>query len=379
MESGTRTSPNTWAAAAYSLQSWFEFLAAWGGVAWQNASRDELIAYRDGYATAISPKTGSIYSSATIGNRMMVILAFHKYAGQRGWYAGDLLVEAAADGVTQRLPIDGITLVHARRGRRTVKAVSGLVPKRRQSRTSTRPFSISEIRTALPVAGPRATERTEVDRRPARDRLMFDFGWAVGLRLDEINQLTKLSFLGLHPDPDAPACEQPLIVIGKGRKTRTVAVPNWLVLDALAYIGGERKDCLKAGAITGRRESVALFLGGLDGGRPGRPISHRRMQQVLEEVCLRAGIVEIVERTDITTGAVRHMRKPKHCVHDLRHTYATLTYWAEKRAGNPEPWKKIQSQLGHEHLSTTIDTYLHFTTIFGEREGLTDLRKMIGL
>ena len=193
VESGTRTSPNTWAAAGYALQSWFEFLFAWGVTDWRDASRDDLIAYRDGYATSISPKTGALYSSGTIGNRMMVVLAYYKYAGRRGWYTGDLLVDVAANQVAQQLPLDEIPLAHARRGVRTAETVSGLVPKRRQSRTAIRPFSISELRTALPVAGPRATERVSADQRPARDRLMFDLGWAVGLRLDEINQLTKLT------------------------------------------------------------------------------------------------------------------------------------------------------------------------------------------
>lgn len=44
-------------------------------------------------------------------------------------------------------------------------------------------------------------------------------------------------------------------------------------------------------------------------------------------------------------------KKPR--VHDLRHTYAS---WAIQ-AGIPMP--VVQRQLGHEHISTTIDTYSH--------------------
>jgi integrase len=47
--------------------------------------------------------------------------------------------------------------------------------------------------------------------------------------------------------------------------------------------------------------------------------------------------------------------------------------------GNPEPWKKIQAQLGHAHLQTTIDVYLSYVEIFNESPGLIDVRRMIGL
>jgi integrase len=379
VDSGKRSSPKTWAAAAYALQSWFEFLMALGVTDWRDATRDDLIAYRDGYATSISPKTGASYATGTIGNRMAVILAFHKFAGHRGWYTRDLLFEAQSEQAMARLPTDRGSFAPIRGNLRSVQMASDLVPRRRTSRTAIRPFSIPELRAVLLSAGPRASARGDNDRRPARDRLIFDFGWAVGLRLDEIHQLTKLAFLNLHPDPEAPACEQGLTVVGKGRKKRIVAVPNWLVIDALAYISGERKQILSASGFIGRRENPALFLSSLKSDRPGMPISHRRMQQIVGESCIRAGLVEGVDRSDPETGKVRTERKAKHCVHDLRHTYATLTYWAEKQQGNPEPWKKIQAQLGHEQLTTTINIYLHYTAIFGEKEGLVDVRKIIGL
>ena len=57
--------------------------------------------------------------------------------------------------------------------------------------------------------------------------------------------------------------------------------------------------------------------------------------------------------------------------HDLRHTAAVLIYYAESATGNPEPWKKVQTPLGHKNLQTTIDTYLHHVEIFGENSAFT--------
>jgi len=67
----------------------------------------------------------------------------------------------------------------------------------------------------------------------------------------------------------------------------------------------------------------------------------------------------------LVEGKSVNSKKAMHCVHDLRHTYAVLTYHAEVMNGNVEPWKKIQAQLGHKSLQTTIDTYLRYVSVFG--------------
>ena len=224
--------------------------------------------------------------------------------------------------------------------------------------------------------GARASE-PGADSRPARNRLIADIAWTTGLRLHEIAQLTKYQFLSLSPAPAANVgVEHQLIVLGKGKKRRSIAVPNWVVIDALAYIDGERAKAVAA--TKNLKEPTQLILAGLSSRKPGAPLGQRRFQQLVEEACLGAGLTEIHEVTDPDTGEVHARRKAKHCVHDLRHTYAVLTYWAEKLHGNPEPWKKIQAQLGHEHLKTTVDTYLHFVEIFGQPEGV-NLRQVLEL
>ena len=122
---------------------------------------------------------------------------------------------------------------------------------------------MAELRAFLSELGPRASERGVGDPRPTRDRLIGDIGVFVGLRNDEIHQLTNYQFLSLHPDPDAPYADQALTVIGKGRIRQTVAIPNWLVQDALAYAAGERYGGgARAGGLAGRREPQDLFVAG---------------------------------------------------------------------------------------------------------------------
>jgi integrase len=155
--------------------------------------------------------------------------------------------------------------------------------------------------------------------------LIGDLGWAVGLRIDEIRQLNRNQFLSLHPDPAFPGAEQILIVVGKGGKRRSVAVPNWLVVDAISYVDNERAFSVNAGGRAGRQDRGNLLVTGEGSSRSGRPITHRRIQQVVEEACLRAGLTEVRRRTDPETRKSIEILKAKHCVHDLRHTYATLT------------------------------------------------------
>ena len=84
----------------------------------------------------------------------------------------------------------------------------------------------------------------------------------------------------------------------------------------------------------------------------------------MKTLCTDAGLVEIVERLDPYTGKQYTTTRPKHSFHDLRHTYAVITYHLEKQNGNSEPWKKIQSILGHKNLSTTMDIYLDQVNAF---------------
>lgn len=102
------------------------------------------------------------------------------------------------------------------------------------------------------------------------------------------------------------------------RSRRTVTLPNEVV-DALTPL------------IEGRRKKDPLFLP-----PKGGPLRHRRFYQVWQNAIAKAEISEPAPR-----------------LHDLRHSHVA---WLIAR-GVSLP--VIQARLGHENISTTIDTYGH--------------------
>lgn len=365
-QSGSRTSPRTWKNVASALAFWFNWCLE-AGVDWRIASQDDLIDFRDGLSTAISPVTGSTYSSGTIVAYMQPILAFYDYVRKHNSYFGDI---CSADALRSR--------AFSNASFDTLTDASRLIPSRRAKKNSIRPFQAGDLRRFLAALGPTATEREAEDLRPCRDRLMADWAWAVGLRLSELMALNPYQFLTLHADVGSPFSQQCIEVIGKGNVARNVAVPNWLIADTLAYIQGERSQVLKSRPKSGAQAPNVLFLAGSRAPNPGSPITPRRFEKIVEDACIAAGLIRLKRRIDPETGRSTQVSVASHCVHDLRHTYAVYTYWIEVGNGNSEPWKVIQAQLGHEHLETTIRTYLRFVQLFGP-SGKQDIRTLAGL
>lgn len=261
-KSGRRASPGTWKNAAYALLSWFQFLSATGTSDWRDASSIDIASFRDAFSSAISPQTGEVYSRGSVTNGMTVIGAWYAYAAINGWYSGDLDGTPLSLPPSNSRPLDTNPLAHTQGGK-SIRVPNtlfrDLLPARERSR-HVHPFRPDEMRAFLNAIGPRASARNG-DERPSRDRLLVDIAWAVGLRLDEIHQLSIYQFLHLSPPPHAPGGQQELVVSGKGsrgsgKRKRTVAIPNWVVEDAIHYINTERKDVV---GITARR-STSIFV-----------------------------------------------------------------------------------------------------------------------
>ena len=383
VDSGLRSSEATWKKAAEELKHWLEFLRALN-VDWRIASRDDLIMWRHILSSTISPHTHEPYASSTVATRMMTVMAFYRFAATEGWYFGDLAEEPAK----KRVPIDQDMLAHTRKGQTRARflgneGLSSLLPKVRAKKYKIKPISINEWRRIQPHLGPMPSDLTGdalANGLSGRNRLLCEIALWTGLRLDEVHRLTIHDFLVMTPDKQISGGNQRLDVIkGKGNRPRIVLIPNWLVLEVLAYINGERASVLAASDIKRRNYPTSLFLAGSNSQRAGQPMTKRRYEQIFEAACMKAGIVEFTEKTDPETLEVRHVKEPAHTYHDLRHSYAVWTYWAERKAGNSEPWKKIQVQLGHKSLQTTIDTYLHFVELFDGLEVPIDVRSMLRL
>lgn len=362
-QSGARSSPRTWKNVADNLAFWVNWCFA-ATLDWQQASRDDLIDYLDGLKTAISARTHQEYATGTIAPRIETAIAFCDYGRRKGFYSGDILSD------------DTLSKLLAHHDQPQGESASSLVPARRPKKNAIRPFKPTELRAFLIQMGPSPLERSSEAQRPSRDRVMADWGWVVGLRLSEILGLGCYQLLALVPDEDVPFENQAITVRGKGNYERNVAVPNWLVEDTIAYIEGERAEAIKAGGL--RRPTDVIFVSGIRSRRPGLPITGRRFQSIVESACLRAGLTRLKLIKDAEPDMPTRVPMAAHCVHDLRHTYAVLTYWAEAQNGNAEPWKIIQAQLGHARLETTIRTYLKYVQLFGPR-GNQDIRTLAGL
>jgi len=373
VRSGSTPSPHTWAKAAYGLKSWFQFLQAIDRD-WTNAIEQDRIDFRDVYLGSISQKTGRAYGSAGVHDAMVVVRSFYQHYAYRGTYHGD--IDAGSVALEYKVLINRDALAHTRSVGFT-KNRDRALPKLRPG-VKIHPLSPRDLKNLLCNIGPQAGAR-DGDQRVARDRLICDLGWAVGLRLSEINNLTTLQFMNLSPDRGAPFVGMALTIQGKGNKTRQVMIPAWLVMDIQAYMEGERAASLRACKTKPRHPPTRLLLGHEYSGSAGKAITNAALQKMFREACLALGLVEIVEKTDPETGRKFMSKTPRHSIHDLRHTYAVLTYHAERANGNAEPWKKIQAQLGHSCLQTTIDTYLSHVEIFTDLSGLLDVRRMLGL
>lgn len=339
---------------ANAIWQWLEFNAA-AELDWKEADVQLLLDYRDLMMTTLSLRTGRPYAQGTVAARMIAVIMLYRYLRDQKILLSDIA------GI-QDNELDAhwnLSDQCNKRGRGSKKS-KGYIP-RDDGRLRIAPFSRKHLQSLLNVVGPRATLKEASDYRQARDRLIIDFGWAVGLRNFEITGLKATQFTDLHPDEDFPGDYQRVEILGKGNKRRVVAVPNWLILDAQAYINGERAEALKKSKEA--VESEFLVVSEKSSRFPGRKVSTRRTLQILEKACISSGQLITVRRKFPGRGEV-NTKKALHCVHDLRHTYAVMTYQAEVKQGNREPWKKIQAQLGHKDMQTTIDTYLRYVSIF---------------
>lgn len=371
---GATASTHTWEKAAYCLKSWLQFLQAIERD-WLNASEQDRIDFRDVYLAAISPKTGRSYGESGVSSAMSTVRSFYAHCANRGVYFGD--IGASCIATEFNVPMDLDALAHTRSSN-VVKSRDRALPKVRPG-VKIHSLTARDLRNLLHYIGPQAGVQNG-DPRLTRDRLICDLGWVVGLRLNEINSLTTLQFMTLVPDPSAPFVGMPLTIQhGKGNKSRQVMIPAWLIMDVQAYMSDERAASIRACKTKTKYPTTRLIVGHEHSGHAGAPITNAALQKMFREACLTLGLVTIVEKTDPETGKVFTYKTPRHSMHDLRHTYAVLTYHAERANGNPEPWKKIQAQLGHKNLQTTINTYLAHVEIFTDQAALVDVRRMLGL
>jgi integrase len=364
---GRAPSKHTWEAAGYDLLTWFQWCQL-TGIDWRDATEADRQQFADDYAASAS-------DAKTINRKLTIARRFYDFCRNEGWYHRDIGRSREEWRVGNR-PLDEDALAHTRTTG-TTKEKDPLLRKVGRN-VVVRPLQLAQVRKLLRHLGP--APQDEVDRRSVRDRLMAELALYGGARLGDVIGLTTLKFLSITVEPHQMLVEFPVIVLGKGKVTRQMAVPGWLVVAVQKYIAGERVESERRGKKKrGAKPTTALFLGHPGSKAAGKPISRSAVQKMFELACRQSGIVEEFEVADLETGKTHIKTVAAHSFHDLRHNCAVLTYHAEKANGNPEPWKIVQVKLGHKSVKVTMDTYLAHVEIFGEKQGLTDIRRLIGL
>lgn len=367
VQSGKAASKLTWRKAAYALATWWDFLDALK-LEWALAIKDDLLKYRDIYLESISPSTGQTYEPSTVSYRMSVIGEFYRHQAARGEYAGTILQptegSVAIDDSNLRSPD------HPYASSTKRQDIDYDIFPKANSANLIRPYTqkdwacLMKSLGSLPSAGGTGES--------CRDALLLTVALVLGIRISELTGLTSYQFLSIT---DATLFSQHhLEVKGKGSKKRMITCPGWIVLEINLYIAVERESAART---LGKRISAALFLTSLGSKRPGRPLSNRRIQEIHNHACIRAGLLRPVMRDLDGSGIPKPVNVARYRVHDLRHTYAVWTYHSLKQAGDPEPWKLIQAQLGHRHLATTLNTYLRYVAIFDKSVPVADLRTIM--
>lgn len=355
-----KTVGNTQKAYCEDLYEWWMWLEGMNKE-WNLVDVEDLSRYRDTLLQAFSPHTHRRYKSKTVRRRLTTILGFYNWAFQR------------------KLISENLDLREIRDFPRPCTIVSEILP-RITDEELIRPFSNPTILRVLMILGPRPPHVSETrnDNRPVRDRLIATVQVTTGMRIDEVLSLAKYQILDLRAHSDDPVEIVKLrITKTKGLSPRIVGLPQYL-LDALHwYIDHERKEAVAKGlrirnATRRSLETSALFVNGVQSNYRdvGNPLRTSTFMNIFKRAVMQAGLVHKELHRHPITGIESLKPVADHTSHDLRHTFAVQTYHSLKAQGDSEPWKRIQSLLGHRQLSTTIDTYLRTVTI--EEARITD-------
>lgn len=382
---------NTANAFAFDLRDWFDYLAhvQWTnpltnrveiGKPWDVAGESDYVAYRDAAQEIVSYKTKRQLASRTISRRQGTVEAFYTYAKKKSWYAGDFLINKVKKGRVATLNDLG-----GKKARRKNSDDNGTKSEYRETSEfgePVRPLSAVEWQLIQQALCPLPTKRGD-DWRPSRNRVACETAIATGLRVDELASLTvyqvqelnKLWLLASEEMREDGFFPLP-ITKTKRLKPRTVKVPGYLIRELMAYMDGEREESIRNGQARADnkrqkyKRPVSLFVNDADSAQHcGKAISATSLSWAFKQACMAAHITHLVEKIDIETGERYHEKLVRHRFHDLRHTFAVWKYHSEKVDGNAEPWKEIQTLLGHSSLKTTLDIYLAIIDVHRREAG----------
>lgn len=351
---------NSAEAVANDLKDWWEFLANIGR-SWKQADQEDFECYRDAMLSTISPHTGRKYRPTTVKRRMISILQFYQWANKAGLCRGQMSRLANLSHRNRVLRYREVGTFG------NISERNEVLPRTSYSQWEhVRVLSIATYQKLANQVGPLPTAASS-DDVDCQIRLGVELAINLGLRISEIVGLTVQQIASLGP-PDANPLALRYITIDKtkGSKPRRAAFPSWLVAELIHYIANQRCSGLRLQkAYNDGSEAGALLLhDSLARHHCGTPLTAQTLRRKFGEAQIKCGLTRNIAKLDLGTGKQSEVQTTVYRFHDLRHTFAVWLYYAEKLSGNPEPWKTIQSRLGHEYLSTTQNIYLRATSDF---------------
>jgi site-specific recombinase XerD len=349
------------------LYEWWSFLEE-KDIRWNDVTEDEIIAYRDGMLISYSPHTSRRYKTSTIKRRIGTICQFYEWAFKEGLIA-EPIVEKSLKYIPRSLDTNILAHLSVNHG---VTQVNPLLPKGQNQNVVNAFTDLKALNQVMNVLGPMPDAVVSgTDSRSTRNRLIAEVSRCCGARIDEVISLTWYQILGLRPSHEDPSRPLKLrITKTKGLIARDILIPPFLVRALHWYYDNERAEVLRQAKVRGkfqkgRSEPAELFLNGIyaNARDKGNPVHRNTIERCFNQAVREAGLTRKEAHMNFETSEIEFRDVPAHKFHDLRHTFALVIYYIERANGNPEPWKQIQSLLGHKHLSTTINIYLRSVNV----------------
>lgn len=353
LDGRARKSLNTISAYVYDLCDYYDYLDSRGLQA-LSVKPSHVENYVHSMSLNNSPVTKRKFSVRTIARRMSTIRQFYTWAGKHGLTQHQIPVDPRS-----RNDPDGLWFVEKDR------LYNPRTP-RIDLKVTTIP--VDKLRMILKAAGPLVADPSLPNQVSSpRLRLMFECGLQAGLRRFEISllRLKSIEAAIAKARSNELLSKCPVRVYGKGGKTRTVLFPLWLALDLRNYAASIRKISIE----TRMKKSPSfkdhgyLFVhDALGRACVGDAFDDFYLSGPMRSIQIKLGIRAGVSEE---TGFYERL----YGVHALRHTYAVHAYISARRAGDPEPWKFVQTQLGHSSDETTKQIYLPFAIEYEHQFG----------
>lgn len=337
--------PQTISTKADHLYEWFRYLTLFS-IDWEEATTRTLTDYRIMLGEQISLKNRAPLAEATIRGRVHTVAQFIAWRDNK---------------------CPPLSLSKTNNSRRRVATPVRLVSLQEQDDLLPRAFRREAQ--AIPIEDARAILRElgsdpldGKDDRPSRDWLMSYFGLTTGARRAEILSVTWQQIQSL----DETRADQTMSLrASKGKRRnqigRAIYMPSALIERLKAYAKTERDAVLARAKSLGaiRNEPTALFLNGIDAppNSIGRPYQQRRVNEAFAIAQISLGLTKAVQRICPETAELSEALIPKYTFHQTRHTYAIQAFHSYTELETDERWKRIQHQLGHKSVRTTMDIY----------------------